>query len=218
MPKMITDPQSPAAQRAVELAVQGKKAFETPGGLNMEAENAEMAAAGFGEQEPTPQPVAEEHKDLAATAEVSATAGEEAAPVPGIDVDFSTNPIQRLEEMLAFFQKMLPDAALPDKGTLALWKTTHMDVFFVPLNGKLYIYRYIKRQEWNQLQVDASWQNADVNQRKEMIYNRCLLWPQLLPQEAAAEPAGIQDTLVAQIEAQSGWLDAYELASTTFKL
>lgn len=222
MTKMITDPDGSAAQRAAELAVKGKEAFDMPGGINMEADNAELVAAGFA-------PVVEEAPVLQTTAEIptkeepkveETVEGEEEVkkPVPGIDVEFSTDPAQRLDEMVDFFEKMLPGVALPDKNSLAHWKNIHGDVFFVPLNGKLYIYRYLKRQEWNQLQLDTAWQAADASQRKDTIYNKCLLWPQMLPHQAAAQPAGVQDTLVTQIEAQSGWLDAYELASTTFKL
>lgn len=226
MVNKIVDPNSSTAQRAVELAVSGKEAFDMKGGLNMDTDNQELAAAGFAPVEeevavvntPTPVPTPEPAPELSATAEIPAKDEGEEKPVPGVDVEFSTDPAIRLDEMVEFFKKMLPDAVLPPKEALAQWKAIHGDVFFVPMNGKLYIYRYIKRQEWNQLQVDPAWQNGDANQRKDTIYNKCLLWPQLMPHEAAAEPAGIQDTLVTQIEQQSGWLDAYDLASTTFKL
>ena len=214
----MSNRQSKTAQRAVDLAMQGAQ-----GAINMEEENKELAAAGFAEQQVEAPPGPDEGSDFLEqlkkeqpSAKEESKEDEEKAEDEA--VKFSDDPAKRLDEMHAFFTEQFPPQSVPPKEHLAKWKNWHGSVFFVPIGDVLYIYRFLKRQEWMQMNADENWQKMKEGQRKEHIYNKCVLWPSLTGIQLAGQPAGIQDTLVSQIEAQSGWLNAYELASVTFKL
>lgn len=136
----------------------------------------------------------------------------EAAP----DNVIPDDPEERLKWTARMLKEINPKA--PDYNALKNWKQMHGSVFILNIQDKIYIYRYIKRQEWAQLQANDSFQNMTPIQQEDNIVERCVLWPQLGPIEKASMPAGATSMLAEQIRIQSMFLDPVQVANITLKL
>ena len=129
----------------------------------------------------------------------------------------SDDPAVRLAQVHTKVSSIFPN--VPSKETLAQWKGMHGDLFFLQLGDELLIYRYLKRQEWMQLNHDESWVNLEEAKRNEGLFARCVLFPVFQPHELLLRPAGFVDTVVQQIEMQSMFMDPVQIAANqTLKL
>jgi hypothetical protein len=135
---------------------------------------------------------------------VQDTAEEEAAPEVPLD------PVERLRKIAEEMKKMVPNA--PSFDNLQRWKSIHGDVFLLNLEEKIYIFRYLKRQEWLQLKSNESWGKMSDEQQEDHIF------PRLDPVAKASLPAGIVGLIAEQVRIQSLFLDPVHIANITLKL
>jgi len=99
------------------------------------------------------------------------------------------------------------------------WKHLHGDIFVAPMDEKqIYVYRYLKRQEWKQLLAQNSTSELGPEGVDELIFRRCLLWPKLGELQENFLGAGVVPTMSSQIQAASGWVNPQALASVTTKI
>jgi hypothetical protein len=131
------------------------------------------------------------------------------------------DPIEALKFMVGKLVLSYPD--IPEFETLFKWKQMHKNLFFLPLGDKMIIYRYMKRQEWIQMQIKMSQENSDLQkltkvQLEEYIFDKCVLWPQFSLIEKANLEAGFISTVHDQIQLHSMFLDPNALAQITIKL
>jgi hypothetical protein len=133
--------------------------------------------------------------------------------LPEIKEEEKKDTIDRLVD-----QMLLDGLKTPSVEYLRQCKAIHGDLFVLPLYSKVYIYRYLKRQEWSQLNIDPTFNKLTEIQQNELLFDKCLIWPQLNPIEKAASPAGLTETIVEQIKLQSCFINPNAVAEMTFKL
>jgi len=134
---------------------------------------------------------------------------EEASVVP-------ENPEQRLEWVAEQLSLLNPQA--PNAAALRQWKQMHGNVFVLQIEDHVFIYRYLKRQEWAQLQANEAFHNLRPDQQEDSIVERCTLWPKFNPHTKGGLPAGAASMLAEQIRIQSMFLDPAQVANITIKL
>jgi len=130
--------------------------------------------------------------------------------------DLSDDPEKRLAQVAEQLSKQFPNA--PSLEALKQWKGMHGEIFLLPIDDKVYIYRYLKRQEWAQMQANPALQEMRPDQQEDLMFTKCLLWPPMQPQNMAALPAGAVTMIVEQIRMQSLFLDPVQVANLTLKL
>jgi hypothetical protein len=106
----------------------------------------------------------------------------------------------------------------PNAAVLKEWKRLHGNVFILQIDDVIFIYRYLKRQEWAQLQANEAFYKMRPDQQEDHITDRCLLWPRLDPVAKGTLPAGAATMLAEQIKMQSMFLDPVQVANITIKL
>lgn len=126
------------------------------------------------------------------------------------------DPDKKLEWVAEQLQKINPNA--PNANVLKQWKQLHGNVFVLQIDDYVFIYRYLKRQEWKQLQANEAFHNRRIDEQEDYITNKCLLWPRLNPHTEGALPAGASSMLAEQIRIQSMFLDPMQVANITIKL
>jgi DNA mismatch repair ATPase MutL len=130
--------------------------------------------------------------------------------------DLSEDPDKRAEQVAEFIGKLHANA--PTAQMLKSWRQMHGDIFMLDIADKIYIYRYIKRQEWIQMNANPRKGELTELQVEEDIFNRCLLWPKLDMIQTAGMPAGGISMVVQQIRLQSLFLDPGYVAQMTVKI
>lgn len=136
-------------------------------------------------------------------------------PVPAQPV-LSEDPNVRLKQVAEELAKMNPKA--PKEGQLRAWKETHGNIYILPIEERIFIYRYLKRQEWVQLQTSDSFSKMRPDQQDDLIFNKCVLWPKLEPIQIAGLPANTVTLISEQVRLQSLFLNPIEVASITIKI
>jgi hypothetical protein len=132
-------------------------------------------------------------------------------------LQLSEDPAVRMKQISDYFkEKHNPN--FPSAEQLLHWKNVTGDVFLLDLNSHVFVYRYIKRQEWIQINSDPNYANLKDNEKDDSIFNRCVLWPQLSPPEVAMLPAGCVGLIVQQINLESMFLDPIQVSNLTIKL
>ena len=192
-----------------------RKAFEAEMEKKQPNPNAKMDAAVAAAQAEEAQKAVQEPP--VAANEPAAPPVAPAAPAAEEPVEtLSEDPEERLAQVAIQLAKQFPGA--PSLEQLRQWKSMHGDVFLLPIDDKVYIYRYLKRQEWAQMQANSALQELRPDQQEDMMFNKCLLWPALAPQQMAGLPAGAVSMIVEQIRMQSLFLDPVQVANLTLKL
>lgn len=214
-----------AEQRARQLQQQGMAAFGDPNQrFDLDAEP-EFPTGEQDEYETesapapveTPVPVAPKKAPVAKQrpAPVVPTAGPEEKQ-DDLPEELSDDPATKMEQVSKIFSKNNP--GFPSGQTLLNWKNMAGNIFILDAGENVFIYRYLKRQEWIQMNQDPAFLKQRVDQREDTLFNKCVLWPRLGPEKIAALPAGAVSSIVAQIEQQSMFIDPRELANVTIKL
>lgn len=126
------------------------------------------------------------------------------------------DPIERLYKISEILGKTHPN--FPTGQQLVNLKNNLGDVFILDLDYKVFIYRYLKRQEWVQMNANEAFHNMRIDQKEDQTFTKCVLWPNLNTEEIAALPAGCVTSVVNQIERKSLFIDPRELANLTIKL
>ena len=131
-------------------------------------------------------------------------------------LSLSEDPVERTKQISEIIRKKHP-TFLSGEQLLRL-KSIYGDVYISDFIDRIFVYRYLKRQEWIQLNSNESYNSMREDQKESVIYDKCVLWPNLQPEEVAALPAGYIPTIVAQIERQSMFFDPREVAAVTIKI
>ena len=235
--KVISSPEE--AQReevAKKLASQGVEAFGDPdqtfdlgadmtamkdvnmvsGEVNStEQQNKEvqaLEAAGFGASSPAPQANSVpnvEPKPNTSALPPQENKGEE-------PLKLSDDPKEKMAQVSKILKEIRSDA--PSGETLMQWKDMCGDIYVITLDEKIFVYRYLKRQEWVQIQANPAWAEMRDDQQEDSIFSKCVLWPEMDTVQKASLPAGAMSMVVQQIRMQSMFLDPMYVAQMTIKL
>jgi hypothetical protein len=212
-----------ALQRAEVLQRQGAAVFG--GQFNLQEEMSAMQEVGLINEEEEeevekPKAVSKVKPKVKATKQppVQPEPEEEAEEVEEDKEAFklSEDPIERLYQISEMFTKTNPN--FPSGELMAKWKSIHGNLYVLDAPDNPFIYRYLKRQEWIQMNQNPDFQKFRVDQREDFIFSKCVLYPVLDPVQMASLPAGTVSSIVTQIEQQSMFVDPRELANLTIKL
>jgi hypothetical protein len=110
-------------------------------------------------------------------------------------------------------------ANAPTEQVLQQWKQTYKNIFILDLDeDNFFIYRYLNRQEWQQINANPSWSKMTSAQQEDHIVMKCLLFPRFSIEDKARLPAACFTMLSEQIQIQSMFLPAAEVARVTMKI
>ena len=238
--RVIVSPEEAEREKvAQKLAAQGTKAFGDPNqkfdlgqdmkemasvGMSIEKtdpsllakkrdqEIAALAAAGFGASKPQEAPSPQQMNQEAMPPKEDKEEGEEEEEPLSDDLQ------TRMYQISDRLKKSTGNDKIPNGDVLWQWKQVCGDIYVILLDDKVFIYRYLKRQEWVQIQANPAWAQMRTDQQEDSIFNKCLLWPQMDTVEKAALPAGSVEMIVQQIRMQSMFLDPMYVAQNTIKL
>jgi hypothetical protein len=128
----------------------------------------------------------------------------------------SEDPEERCRQIVDALGKL--SKSPPTVEQLLAWKRMHGDIFLLNIGERAFIYRFIKRQEWVQINANPQFEQMTELQTEEMVFNKCLLWPQMDVVQTAQLPAGAMGMVVQQIRIQSLFLDPAYVATLTLKI
>ena len=126
------------------------------------------------------------------------------------------DPEEKLKFVAEHLAAINPQA--PNATVLREWKRIHGNVFVLQIDDHVFIYRYLKRQEWAQIQANEQFHSLRPDQQEDWITEKCTLWPKFNPHTKGALPAGASSMLAEQIRIQSMFLDPMQVANITIKL
>lgn len=184
--------------------------------LRREQQLAAITTAGFGGNqmtEETKTPVAQEPAVEHPVVTNPNGPGEE--PTEEVQ-EFSDDPAVKSQQISELMSAVHPN--FPSGPQLTAWKGAFNEIFITEMGSKAFIYRYLKRQEWIQTNANEAFAAMRPDQKQDVIYNKCVIWPILPPDAVAGLPAGCVESLVNAIERNSLFLDPREVAAMTIKL
>jgi hypothetical protein len=133
---------------------------------------------------------------------------------PGLEL--TDDPRENCRKLSESIGKIVPNPPAPE--TLFAWKRAHGNIFLLNIDDRIFIYRYLKRQEWMQINAKPQFANMTELQIEDMIFNKCVLWPGMDIAQSAALPANTVGMIVQQIRIQSHFLDPAYVATLTIKI
>jgi len=192
--------------------IASQKEFEqmkSPNMINdaLDAVQAEDPSFPMPEPQPIPSPVT---APPVPSQEESAEEPEEEGP------EVPEDPEARLEWVAQMLAEM--NIGAPSAEILKQWKNIHGNVFILQIDDHVFIYRYLKRQEWAQLQANEAFHKLRVDQQEDHMAEKCTLWPKFNPHTKGGLPAGAASMLAEQVRIQSMFLDPMQVANITIKL
>jgi hypothetical protein len=128
----------------------------------------------------------------------------------------SEDPAKRAEQVAEFLASKFQNA--PTADLLQQWRKLHGGIFMLHVADRIFIYRYLKRQEWAQINANPKVSEQSEDDIEENIFNRCMLWPVYNQLQKAGMPAGAVSMVVQQIRLQSLFLDPSYVATLTIKI
>lgn len=131
-------------------------------------------------------------------------------------LQLSEDPEVRAEQVSNMYRAI--DPTFPSKEQLLQLKKQFGEFFICNLGDQFFIFRYIKRQEWIQLNADDGYQKALGHQKEDILYTKCVIWPNLRPEQLGTLPAGSISAVVEQIQLESKFLNPVEVAQYTIKI
>lgn len=131
-------------------------------------------------------------------------------------VQLSEEPLERANQLSELLARDHDNA--PTANQLMQWKQLHKGIFLLPMGDDTYIYRYLKRIEWNKIQTDEKFQKMTKDEVEEYIFDKCVLWPSIGVLEKPSLPSGLIPTINEQIRINSLFLNSDLLAQMTIKL
>lgn len=123
---------------------------------------------------------------------------------------------EKAEELVKFVKAVTGNEIPVD--TILAWKQMHGDIFMLHLGEKVFLFRYLKRQEMIQMKANPKYEEMSEDQREEDIYNRCLLFPRVDGVRQAADAAGTMGLIANQVKLQSLFLDEMYVAQMVIKI
>jgi len=157
---------------------------------------------------PIPQPVVEAAPEAAPEAEPEEQEKEEGLP-------------EDPEARFAYVAKLLfgiYGSRAPTEAHLRQWKQMHGNVFVLKIDETIFLYRYIKRQEWKQILADPSWNVYSDEQKEDFVATRFTLFPPFRAETQGGLAAGTAPLLAEQVRIHSLFLDPAAVAGITVKL
>lgn len=115
------------------------------------------------------------------------------------------------------FVKAITDVDIP-VDTMLSWKNVHRDFFMLHLGERVFLFRYLKKQEWIQMKANPQWEQMTEDQRDADIYHRCLLFPTVDTIAEAGDAAGVMSLIAEQVKLQSFFLDEMYVAQMVVKI
>ncbi len=115
---------------------------------------------------------------------------------------------------------MIAEKGGPSRAQIEEWKRDYVEVNLLPATEEmLFIYRPLRRLEWNQLKDHfAKNDKLTEDQRKDMIVNRCLLWPAPGRLNFGLLGAGLVDSLNEAVMLSSCFFSTSMISNMTIKL
>jgi len=117
----------------------------------------------------------------------------------------------------AYFKERGLSVPVPGPQLIMQWKQMHGDICLLTINDKLFLFRYLKRQEYIQMMAAANWDAMKEHERDDILCEKCLLYPTMTLIEKAGLPANALGMLSAQIKLQSLFLDEMFVSSLVMK-
>jgi len=130
--------------------------------------------------------------------------------------ELSSDPETRLAQIAERLKKLNPSA--PSAEQIKAWKGIHGDVFVLSLGERVFLYRYLKRQEYIQFNATPNIETWPEHVVEEKIFEKCVLWPRTDAIAQVSFPAGLVTAVVQQVRLQSLFLDPSYVAQWTFKI
>lgn len=130
----------------------------------------------------------------------------------------SEDPEVRAQQVVEFLAKLNPGIPVPNVNMIKSWRQMHGDIFMLNVADRQFIYRYLKRQEWIQINANPKMGELTEMQIEEDLFNRCVLWPQMDVTQKAGLPAGAVSMVVQQVRLQSLFLDPAYVSQLTIKI
>lgn len=205
--KVASNKEAEFAQRAVEAA-----GFAQPEqNVNFEDDLAAMQDAGIipasAQQIPQPPAAGSDNSSFAQEQIQSKEEKEE-----------KKDPLEYTVEQIARYN---PGMRTPTVETLKQWKATFGSIFMLEINETIFIYRYLNRQEWLQMNSEKSKETQkglNEIQLDEQLMTKCLLWPQYTPEQLFSLPAGTGNMIAEQVRIRSMFLDPGFVVNMSIKL
>ena len=129
---------------------------------------------------------------------------------------WSDDPQERIAQVANVLRKLNPNA--PTVELLQSWKQMHGDIFLLNIEDKIFIYRFLKRQEWIQINANPQIEEMTEHMMEDLIFDKCVLWPQYDMIAKASMPAGAMSMVYQQVRIRSLFLDPAYVAQLTFKI
>lgn len=205
-------------QEAEKLKAAGMAAFgdPTPDSFDLNKDMQEIAGAGIVNDDPmTKSEITPGEVPLPNNTEEQSS--KEEKPGVGIFRELPEDPMKKLEQVCNILSEV--SNSPPGIKQLLGWKQLHGDLFLLQMDeNQIYLYRYIKYQEWRQMLADEQNGKLRSDQFDDVILERCLLWPALNIEARGSMPAGLTPTIVEQIRRRSMFLDPNHVAQFTLKI
>ena len=126
------------------------------------------------------------------------------------------DPEERLEWTIKQMEASFPNH--PSKEQIRTWKSAHGDIFVCNFGERLFVYRYLKRIEWTQMQKTTRMDEMTQDQLEHIFIQKCLLFPAVTETFLYNMPAGLITMLFQQIQMNSGFMNPEYLTQFTIKL
>lgn len=175
-----------------------KEMLEMRKSKSVELEKEAIKTAGFSVKE---EPVAEEN------------------PTEGNSEEGKEKTQEEKKWEYVFAQLAATGKTPPSMEQINQWKVMHGPLFFLPLEeGQCFLYRYLKKIEYQHLLVDQNFQKMTEEEQQITFMKKCLLFPVLDDFAINALPAGLGQLISKQIEMRSLFLDPLAVTQMTIKL
>jgi hypothetical protein len=108
----------------------------------------------------------------------------------------------------------------PSKQDVEDYKARQGNLYALPINeNEVYLYRPLKRNEWNQLQtMFAKAANLSEDARQEKIVLTCLVWPRLSEEDLQNDDAGVLPSLYEAIMYSSKFMPTQMIINLVSRL
>jgi hypothetical protein len=130
--------------------------------------------------------------------------------------ELSKDPATACKQLSEAISEIHPNPPSPEQ--LFQWKQVHGNIYYVEVEQLIFVFRYMKRQEWAQIQADPSFQNMTETQVQNALFDRFVLWSSVDPIQRGAMPANAIGMVVEQIRIRSLFLSPEYVSQLVIKI
>ena len=120
-------------------------------------------------------------------------------------------------QKLSNFVKDITGHEIP-VNLLKSWKSIHGSIHMLHLGERVFLFRYLKRQEMLQMKANPQYEEMTEDKRDEEIYHKCLLYPKLDTISESGDAAGVMSLIANQVKLNSLFLDEMYVAQMVVKI